>query len=565
MMKTRDLTDVKPRINPGLHLPGSSYPVASGSTSAHAFGDFNPVVLEGLTRSGRNSLASSFVDVIRSLSQAHQSGFAYGRIRSGAFHNRGGSSVPAATLWIDWKEAAEVDAVHIGDQESMYWMEDRLQTPRDPQPADDWYALGVVLAEACLSSESVGKIWDVSESQAEFLQKLRSNLRSDRSHRRLATVASKLVRAASSGQVEASLIAWAQSRLAAGTSGRNVRKVALAVGGLALAGFAAWSVIEKNAAQERLVAANEQLLAMEVELENAASSRPTPTAITAPIVEAEPRLPEDRLWWSAQVTDRPLEKAIELAAAREGDVTRQWRGGLDAVASIRGQVQWRKQDTIARKLVQQCVNEPWESKHLREATERLTLLTEAHDRWQAWARSRKTMKDIREQHALMRSGLIKDVLGEWISEVLEVRSFSLDVLAVQNKGDWTAHLVGFETDTDSASESWSWESSEGKNAVLSLEVEEYRAGQSIQFWIQQDGTIPLWNTTVIDLTLDNPLLVWNLSKGVREVNAESGYGVTLSTSKRVGPPPKLSEKRREPTTPSGRPREVVDPRDLLPL
>lgn len=568
MTKTRDLEDVKPKINPGLQLPGCSYPVAAGGISAHAFGEFVSIVFDGLMPAGRESLAASFVDVIRSLSQAHQTGFAYGRIRPASFHNRGSSTAPAATLWIDWEQAAELDSVHVGDDESMYWLEDRLKTPREPKAVDDWYALGIVLSEACLSSESVSKIWEVSETQADFIQKLRSNLRSSRSNRRLASVAWKFVQSASGGKVEASSIASAQSRLAPNTSSANrVKQIALAVTLFLLAGFAFSNLSEKNAARSELVAANQRLTLMEAELEKAATIRQTPTVIAAPIVSepAKPRVSEDRRWWSEAVTDRPLEEAMQLTASQDGEAIKQWRQGLGGLTTLRGQLQWRKRDATTRKLVQQCVNEPWEPETLRAATERITLLTEAFDRWQAWARSRKTLEEIREQQSLMRSGLIKDILGEWISEVLDVRSFDLNVIAVQNEGDWTAHLIGFETEADSSSEGWSWEPNNGKGAVFSLEVSLYRAGQSLAFWVQQDGTIPLWNTTVIELTLENPLMVWSLSQGIRHVSAESGYAVTLSTSKRVGPPPKLTEEGREPAVQSGRPREVVDPRDLLPL
>ncbi|MEO1526195.1 MAG: hypothetical protein AAFX06_12215 [Planctomycetota bacterium] len=567
MSKRRELEDVIARINPGVLLPGCSYPVLSSDDSAHAFGEFTPVVFDGLTSSGRESLSASFVDVIRSLSQAHQSGFPYGRIRSSSFHNRGSSTAPAATLWIDWEKAAELEAVHIGDDESMYWLEERLQTPREPNAVDDWYALGVVLSEVCLSSESVAKIWEVSDTQADFVQKLKANLKSCRSHRRVASIAWKFIKAASSGKVEASLIASAQSRLGSTSSTSRLRQLAIATTLFLLAGFAVSNLNEKNAVRRELAAANQRLAAMEAELENAATARQAPTVITTPIVAEStvPRVSEDRRWWIENVADRPLEEAMQLAKTRGGDAPAQWRQGLAAVLRLRGQLQWRKRDATVRKLVQQCINEPWEADSLRAATERLVLLTEAFDRWQAWARSRRTMEDIREQHALMRSGLIKDMLGEWIGELLEVRSFDLNVIAVQNEGEWTAHLIGFETETDSASERWAWEAGGEKGAVFSLEVEEYRAGQSVSFWVQQDGTIPLWNTTVIEVTLENPLLVWSLSQGIRQVSSESGYGVTLSTSKRVGPPPKLTEEGKESSAQSGQPREVVDPRDLMPL
>ena len=165
----------------------------------------------------------------------------------------------------------------------------------------------------------------------------------------------------------------------------------------------------------------------------------------------------------------------------------------------------------------------------------------------------------------MPTGATKDLLGQWLAEALEVSSFELLVVASAGgeQEGWTSHVVGFETVSASDSVEWEWDAAEGEQESVRLEVTPYRTGDELMFWVKQDSSIPLWDSTVIKHAFKSPLLVWQLSRELRVEGNESGYVVLLTTNTDFGPPTRLRTSRR--VGPQRLDRPVVDPLDDLPL
>lgn len=572
------------KLDAGKLLPGCSIPItrsestdhppADIESSTHAFGQFQPLPIDGLSRAAASGLADSMVDVARSLRRLHQMDCCYGRITSLSFHNRGTTTLPEATLWIDPSKAIQVDAVHSGDPESMYWTAARLQSGHAAEPADDWYALGIVLAEITLSSASVHKIWELSRQDGKFVESLVKNLKWARTDRRLKAMAIALVRQGATGAVQDATL----SKLT--TRGANQNRRAVVVALVASILFALITVasnlyqrsVHRAASEKQATEFLQQIETLQsklLELESQKIPVAAPPVIVA--VPDPPRAkPDDRDRWTKSIAGRSLEQAIAQAESFQPD---QWRQQLTMLQSMTGQKQWRIKDSKLRRMIQMVVDTPWDSAKVEDASDRITALNQAHDRWSSWARSKRSVDEIRTQHELMPSGLEKEFLGQWLGEALEVRSFDIQslVVSVGDGNEFLHHVIGFETDTDSQSLSWTWASVKGKDESIEMTVEGYRAGQSLSFWLRQDSSIPYWDSTVIKHTFDSPLLVWQLARGLKLEDSESGYSVVLTTNTRFGPPARL-ESSESPTgagsttTPPVTARtKVVDPLDDLPF
>ncbi|QDV87979.1 hypothetical protein [Planctomycetes bacterium TBK1r] len=554
-------------LDAGKLLPGCSLPISGVETddgrAVHAFRQFEPLPIDGLPQTALRSLADSWVDVARSLKTLHEAGLCYGRITSTAFHNRGSETEPAATLWIDPSRAVQIDAVHHGDPESMYWTAARLQSGKPPQPADDWYALGIVLAEIALSSASVHKIWELSRQDGKFVESLIKNLKRSRGDRRTRKLAIALIREGATGKVDDATIGKLTTRPAAGH--RTSTFVSVAVLLLALVAVGATLYRNMNAQHDRQIA----MLASQVdELQRRAESveHATPQTVAPPVAVAVPEpavvRPNDRGRWTTEFAGRSLEQAIDASVDFQPS---QWRDRLIGLQQLPGQKQWRTIDETLRRLIQRAVDTPWDDDAVQDAQDRIASLGRAHARWTEWARSNRSIEEIRTQHDLMPSGLVKEFLGQWLAEALELRSFDLRtrVVKVGEENSFLAHVIGFETPSDSESVDWTWESTDGGDASIAVQIDDYHAGQTLSYWLKQDSSIPYWDRTVIQHTFDSPLLAWQLAKGLRLENSESGYAVLLSTNARFGPPVKLDASSV--AVVEAEKRKVVDPMDDLPF
>ena len=554
-------------LDAGKLLPGCSIPISDlqGERAVHAFRDFDPLPIDGLSQTAMSSLSDSITDVARSLKLLHEAGLSYGRICSTTFHNRGTATQPEATLWLDPTRATETDAVHVGDPESMYWTDARLQSGEPAKPADDWYALGIVIAEVTLSSSSVHKIWELSRQDGKFVENLIKNLRRSRTDRRLSKMAVELIREGASGKVDVATVAKLTRRRPSFNQKPVYASISLASIALALLGINVYDAAAKREKSDQLLAKLEnridqlQLKAEELQAAPVAPIAPQETvSIPTPPVEKS----SDRDRWSKDVAGRSLEQAIEAAVNFQ---PKAWRETLIAIQAMPGQQQWRKQDQKLRRVIQTAIDKPWEDSAAENAIRRITALGEAHSRWSAWARSSRSVDEIRTQHDLMPSGLVKEYLGGWLGEALDVRSFDLiaRVIKTGEGNEFVAHVIGFETSSDSQSLSWAWESTDGEGETIEIQVSQYRAGDSLSFWIQQDSSIPYWDNTVIDHTFDSPLLVWQLARGLQLEDSESGYAILLSTNKRFGPPSKLDASKSKVVESAQ--RKVVDPMNELPF
>ena len=558
-------------LDAGDLLPGCSIPIAGSNGQAngarHAFREFQPLPFDGLSRSAAIQLADSMTDVAKSLARLHDAGCCYGRITSSAFHNRGTTGQPEATLWIDPERARQTDAVHNGDPESMYWTPERLQSGLPAKPADDWYALGIVLAEIGLSSSAVAKIWELSRQDGKFVERLIKNLKRSRCDRHLKSIAVPLIRQGAAGSVDQETI----SRLTVGRSARNRTAVfaAMLIMPLALLLIAlnmSRSAERQNAGQQELAALQTKADELELQVSQLLAERQVSQAMPQVVHVPEAVTPaprnNDRADWSAAFADRPLEQVIEQS---ESFPTTAWRQQLIAMETLPGQKQWRSQDTKLRRLVQIAVDAPWETDRFEQVVQRITDLNEAYAKWSSWARSSKSIEELKTQHGLMPSGAVKEFLGQWLAEALEIRSFEFQV-RVLNAGagnEFLAHDVGFESPSDADSHSWVWQSTEGAGESTELTVDDYHAGETLSFWLRQDSSIPFWDSTVIKHSFASPLLVWQLGKGLKLQDSESGYAIVLSTDNRFGPPVKLETQAGtvEPVVE----RKVVDPMKELPF
>ncbi|WP_182866330.1 hypothetical protein [Stieleria mannarensis] len=560
-------------LDAGKLLPGCSLPILAGDGSAegnrpqHAFRRFEPLPIDGLQRSALRSLADSWVDVARSLQKMHDAGLCYGRITSASFHNRGTETEPAATLWIDPALAAQADAVHRGDPESIYWTTARLQSGKPPQPADDWYALGIVMAEIALSSAAVHKIWELSRQDGKFVESLIKNLKRSRSDRRLRKLAIALIREGASGNVSDATIGHLSTRLSSG--GRKptlVAAAALLLTSAALAWAAYQNVQQRDQRDQQIAALESQVDELRRQAESIEMT--APPAIATPVAVAVPEpasvRPSDRDRWTDAIAGRALEQAIAASADFQPS---EWRERLVKLRQLPGQMQWRIADETLRQLFQRAVDAPWDDVVIQQAQDRILALGQAHSRWTQWARSDRSIDEIRTQHDLMPSGLVKEFLGQWLAEALEVRSFDLRtrVINVAEGNKFLAHVIGFETPSDSETVDWEWASVEGTDESIGLQIEGYHAGETLTYWVQQDSSIPYWDKTVIEHTFDSPLLIWQLAKGLKLENSESGYAVLLSTNVRFGPPVKLESSSAAEVVVDAGERKVVDPMDDLPF
>jgi hypothetical protein len=579
-------------LDAGKLLPGCSVPIAvsrvnerdheSGGNesddngSLHAFREFEPLPIDGLSKSAARALTDSMVDVGRSLQMMHDSNVCYGRITSTSFHNRGTAAEPAATLWIDPSKAVEPDAVHSGDPEAMYWTAARLQTGHRPTRADDWYALGIVLAEIALSSTSVHKIWELGQQNGRFVENLNQNLRKARADKRLKGMAIRLIQEGLAGNVSRETISKLTTRR--GTPDRKLLFLSIATSIVLLLlmmrnmqrtnqKIARFQSEFKSEAEFRLAQFDQLKMqvgeavakvdGMQAARERSASDQAAVSKQTPPV-----GLASDREHWREAFAGRSLEQVIESSSDfRPAD----WREALRELQSIPGQKQWRAQDQGLRRMVQRAVDTPWDAAAIRQSVDRLMGLNDAQSRWSDWARSRRSVEEIKTQHQLMPSGSAKEFLGQWLGEALEIYSFDLRVKMIQaGEGNkYLAHVIGVQTPMGTESLDWAWESTGGSGESIEFEVGDYRAGQVVSFWLQQDSAIPYWNRTVIEHTFDSPLLVWQLAQGVKLSNAESGYSLLLTTNKRFGPPANLDQSTSRPGVIED--KKVVDPMDSLPL
>ncbi|MCO8120173.1 hypothetical protein NHH03_00365 [Stieleria sp. TO1_6] len=564
-------------IDAGDLLPGCSIPVVGDDgplgdgQPLHAFRRFQPLAMDGHGPAALRQIADSMTDVIRSLDRLHGLERCYGRITSGSLHNRGTERAPAATLWIDPQRAAQSDAVHGGDSEAMYWTAPRLKSAANAHPADDWYALGIVLAELALSSSAVRKIWELSRQDGQFAESLIKNLNVSGSAKRLAKMATALIRDGAAGKVNPATIQRLSARRPVYPAGLMYCLLAIMTVSVLMNVIGASLQSGQRKQQQQLLAAMEKdvdRLTQEVETMHLkqAESKLVATAVPQPAADVNPSGGDQRRW-TEQLAGRSLEQVI----AQAGDFrSSQWARSLETLATVNGQQSWRAADPTLRRLIQLAVDAPWESRRIEQATQRLDALGEAYQRWQSWARSKRGIGELQTQQSLLPSGQVKDLLGQWLGEALEVRQFDLRVIDVRPAADnsFTAHRVGFDTPRGSASLDWQWETSEGKAASIELPVEDYHAGDPLSFWLQQDSSIPLWNTTVIAHTLESPLLVWQLGRELRLEDSESGYSVILTTNKRFGPPVSIGDRALgsgAKTAPPSATKKVVDPMDSLPF
>lgn len=575
-MKHTDVRSDFSTLDAGKLLPGCSIPVtratiSDGDSGVHAFRTFEPLPIDGLSKTALRGLADSMGDVARSLKLLHETHHYFGRITSTSFHNRGTTATPLATLWIDPTRAAESDAVHSGDPEAMYWTVARLQSGETPIASDDWYALGIVLAEMALSTASVHKIWALSRQDGDFGESLIKNLKRSRADKRLKKLAIGLIREGSTGKVNPETIAKLTLRRPVYNSTPIYLSIAATI--MAIVALIV-SQQQKSAAIQGLDKELTELGQRYAQIENqidearmkaalvaSATVGPAPLAgdglAPSPVVART----SDRERWTEAVGGRSLEQAVELSS---GFSPAQWRESLGTLLSIRGQKQWRTQDPKLRRMVQQAVDAPWQDTAIEAAVTRLTALRQARERWTAWAKSDRSVDDIRTQQELMPSGLMRDLLGQWLSEVLEIRSFDLraEMIACGGGNEFLAHIIGVETSAVSESIDWAWKKTSGVGESIELNVADYRAGQSLSFWLQQDSWY--WNKTVIEHTLKSPLLVWQLAQGLALSDSESGYSVRLTTNKRFGPPVKLGQSKSRTST-IGSNKRVIDPLDSLPF
>lgn len=568
-------------------LPGCSVPL-SHAGGVHAFGEFESLSADGLAAVPRDHLRASLPRLVYSLSRLHEQGLVYGRITSSAIHNRGTSQEPDATLWIDPQLAADTGAVHAGDPEAMYWTADRIKTGEGARPSDDWYALGVVVAEWVLSSTSVRKIWELSRQNGGFLDDLKSNLKSARGDSRLAKAALELLNAGGASKVPFGF----DDRVVRKLNGpRFAQSLWFQLGALllilALIGLA-WSTwLDGNQKQRELLAMRETLEGTTKKLEEQKqlaeeseriamqmSSQKPPEDVP----EAEPGQSEQE-WWMENITDRPLEQAIEMSREDSRSAVQRWRAMLAAFSVMPGQRTWRKADPTLRENVQLAVNSPWQDASVAAANERLSSLSKAYAIWLQWASSEKNREELEKQFEFVGTGPVKEILRQWLAEAYDVSEFKLRVRVgkVPAGNEWTDFLVGFETEADSGSQTWTWSQADGEDAQTDLQIDGYKAGQSLSFWLQQDSSIPLWNTTVIEQTLKSPLLVWRLSRGL-QLTVPDGYSVSLKTNTKFGPPPWIRESAAEDSDGGGvavpdakmgaketSKRPKVDPKDELPF
>lgn len=605
-MNAHDPLDVT-SLEAGQFLPGISIPLsfANGSDDAarnqplrHAFDSFQQLQVDGLNPIARQRLFRSFADVVRSLDRLHQQRLAggpiaYGRIALNQFHNRGTTSEPLATLWIDPDRMAtaagkgsETDMVHAGDPEAMYFTEDRLRQGKAATADDDWYALGIVIAELALGTTTVAKIWQLCRQDGKFAEKLVKNLKHARGNRGIRKVAIRLIERSQSQSLDPKSLV---RQIDENQTYIKLTRLAILFGAITVIGTSLnvyLTMQSRQQSQQALDSLESQLTEAQVEMTRleklatdraaelamlAASSTQTPPSngtaapVVAPVVTVN-QLAKDQARWKSGIAGRALADAIQSA---DDEYPATWRASLQQILAQKGQKQWRAFDQTLRLRVQRFVDQPWDSAAFDAILSRIDSLNEAHSRWSTWARSDKSLEQIKEQHSLMASGRVKDFLGDWLAQAIESRDFELTIINANanDATEETAHVIGFATSNDSESEKWVWTGKEGQRPKISLPVKNYIAGDTLRLWLQVDGT--LWNSTVIDHTFDSPLLIWQLAKELKLEDSESGYAVYVMTDASYGPPIKLETISGETTRPAETPqpigKKVLDPLDSLPF
>lgn len=563
-------------LDAGMLLPGCSIPVRAENTDpVHAFRRFVPLTIEGLSSADRRGLIDSMVDVARSIELLHQSGCSIGQIRSDRLHDRGTKGNPRATLWFD-PDNASGEPINGGDARAMYWSPVRHAGGDQPSPADDWYALGVVLAEIAMSPGDVYTIFELSQNDGDFADRLVKNLRKTRADRGLKQTAVRLIREGAAGQVDPSTIRLATTRRQ--TKAQFLVPGIAAVAALVLGVAIGWYVqssrmqgrdqeriasleaeIERQRSRlENLDASSEQASVFTVETESPVSPPPSPEPVT--------KRPEET--WQSDVAGRPLEEALRII---DKDAPVEWKRTLIQLSNIPGQKQWRRDDTQLRRLVQQSVDAPWDEELVGQTLERFRTLQSAYDRWQEWSRSVRSIEDVRAEYEAMSTGAEKGLLGRWLGELVAVTSFDLRVTqsAPTKDNPWVAHLLGIETAEEELSEKWKWDATGDDSALITVTLEDYQCGMPISVWLQRDSSIPFWNKTVLEHTMTSPLLVWKLAKGLRLSDRESGYAIKLRAETDAGPPTRLDQSVQSDTRPAGKKADdqkpIVDPMDALPF
>ncbi|MEM0925410.1 MAG: hypothetical protein AAGJ83_05180, partial [Planctomycetota bacterium] len=443
-----------------------------------------------------------------------------------------------------------------------------------------WHALGIVLAEAHLTPAAVQTIWEHSQQEGDFVVRLKKNLRRSRRgpFRRFAL---DLLQMAEQGETDQTVIgSWA------GYPGKHRVSLSWWVAAAAvLASFAlgSWFYVERNAWSKQAETSDSEIASLKQEIESssqrmtalesrlAAQDRKSPAepSLTTPAPVLEDRT---RALWKETASGRSLEDALERSAPIES-LSRN-RVALLRITELEGQRQWRRVDSVFRRHVQRFVDAPWDDSLFISVKERAESLGEAYALWSKWSTSRRTIDEIKTQQQLLPGGAVKDLLGGWLGDVLDTHEFDLVFIRTakpDDDADWTSYRVGFETESASGESGWEWTTAPDSNEEVSLAVESFDAGQALSVWLVRDSSIPLWDKTILEHTLESPLLVWRLSRGIRLTNEALGYAVTVTTNRRVGPPAILESGNRSPKgTPAGLTlpvdeRDELDPKDLLPL
>lgn len=567
------------KLDPGTLLPGYSVPVATvDGKRTHAFREFQLLRLDGLAKASRATVLRSLCDVAISLKRLHDEGIVDGRIASVRLHDRGMAGQSKATLWMDAGEQTR-ETVHAGDAEAMYWRPQRLQSGADPENVDDWYAFGVLMAEAVMSSESVRKIWDLSKQDGEFSESLVKNLKRAKGERWFRKAAIQLIRESAAGGLPTKTI----ERLASPSKAHNPIPIYVGIAASLIAiGTVLWLVERRqnkiSRLEDRLAEAQASMETLEQQAKELAELRRKNEAVVAtpvPIPAPSERPSEivvsnaisDQQRWQTEMAGRSLEDVIADSASI---TVRKWAESLQKIHSTVGQKQWRAQDRVLRREVQRAVDQPWDQSRLDAVDRRLESLGEAHLQWQKWARSSMGISEVQTRRGLMPTGMVKDYLGQWLGEILDIDELEIDVRvdAASTGNETTAHRLGLATEADETAEDWDWGSADGTGEKIRLTLKKYRSGERVSFWLQQDSSIPYWDTTVVEHTFESPLFVWLLGKGLRLVDSESGYQLVLSTTEQVGPPVRLERSRMEEGKARLDPvevRKVIDPLDELPF
>lgn len=499
-----------------------------------------------LSRFEQARLVESIPDILDALRSLHDSGIVFGRISNETFRNRGSRSTLSPFIVVDPELAKQACDLMGGHPEEKYWTSDRIYPKRALKPADDLYALGVVLAELALGKNRVDSVWSGVQDNGQFKNKLIEVASKSHVIAPLKKLVIWLLNASESSKAPAatayltrvqSQVIWFKRAIASLCLIAMICLIYVWVSSKfsSLKALSDNQSLEISESRSKIDARDNEIKELKSEIELLKADPALPTNTVAKQVW------KDKIIAHGSIGDT-VKKATGYIKTYPSQPERQqletWR---DQLVQINTQAQflnvWVKSQPALRHKVYTVINEPWNSStaDAELLSDHVEALNEAYLIWKGWTESNKTFDSLLSEHNLLPAGIAKDVIGPWLRQVRDLNGLHFTFSNGKALTPWsTEHLVSASAGNDSKTYVWNWTDSGASADSVWLNTTHYIPGAPIHVCLEQDGYLN--NTNVISETFEGPLAPWKLTAPRPLSDVTSGYSMEIVLGSDIGPP-----------------------------